>query len=160
YGAPGPAEADTAHAFPTPERLAALPVEALRGLGLSRQKSRALVEAAQVVQAGELDMAGLATLDMAGLATLDDAAAVSRLRELRGVGRWTAEYVLLRGLGRLHIFPGDDVGARNNLVRWLGLPEPLTYESTSAAVACWQPYAGLIYFHLLLNRLDSSGYLA
>jgi DNA-3-methyladenine glycosylase II len=45
-----------------------------------------------------------------------------RLRALRGAGRWTAEYVLLRGFGRLHAFPGDDVGARNNLQRWLGLP--------------------------------------
>jgi DNA-3-methyladenine glycosylase II len=51
---------------------------------------------------------------------LNDAGAVTRLLELRGVGRWTAEYVLLRGLGRTHIFPGDDVGARNNLQRWLG----------------------------------------
>lgn len=43
-----------------------------------------------------------------------------RLRELRGVGRWTAEYVLLRRLGRLHVFPGDDVGAQKSLARWLG----------------------------------------
>jgi DNA-3-methyladenine glycosylase II len=43
------------------------------------------------------------------------------------VGRWTAEYVLLRGLGRLAVFPGDDVGARNNLRRWLGQPVSLDY---------------------------------
>jgi len=38
------------------------------------------------------------------------------------------EYVLLRGLGRLNVFPGDDVGARNNLLRWLGLTGPLDYD--------------------------------
>jgi DNA-3-methyladenine glycosylase II len=37
------------------------------------------------------------------------------------VGCLLAEYVLLRGLGRTHIFPGDDLGARNNLERLLGL---------------------------------------
>ena len=59
-------------------------------------------------------------LDLEGLATLPDGEAIDRLCGLRGVGRWTAEYVLLRGLGRTHVFPGDDVGARNNLQRWLG----------------------------------------
>ena len=38
---------------------------------------------------------------------------------LRGVGRWTAEYTLLRGMGRIELFPGDDIGARNNLERWM-----------------------------------------
>ena len=42
------------------------------------------------------------------------------LLDLRGIGRWTGEYVLLRGLGRINVFPGDDVGARNRLARWLG----------------------------------------
>jgi 3-methyladenine DNA glycosylase/8-oxoguanine DNA glycosylase len=44
---------------------------------------------------------------------------MARLLEIRGVGSWTAEYVLLRGLGRTNVFLGDDVGARNNLARWL-----------------------------------------
>jgi 3-methyladenine DNA glycosylase/8-oxoguanine DNA glycosylase len=43
----------------------------------------------------------------------------ARLLELRGVGRWTAEYVLLRGYGRLHVLRGDDVGAQTRLARWL-----------------------------------------
>jgi DNA-3-methyladenine glycosylase II len=72
-------------------------------------------------------------LDLDELENLDDAAAVARLRSLRGVGRWTAEYVLLRGLGRLHVFPGDDIGARNNLQRWLGILEPLDYDGVQRA---------------------------
>jgi DNA-3-methyladenine glycosylase II len=76
------------------------------------------------------------------------------LRTLRGVGRWTAEYVLLRGLGRLHVFPGDDVGARNNLQRWLGLLEPLDYEGAQRTLAQWAPFQGLVYFHLLLRSLQ------
>jgi DNA-3-methyladenine glycosylase II len=79
---------------------------------------------------------------------------------LRGVGRWTAEYALLRGLGRLHVFPGDDVGARNNLARWLDCRASLDYEGVRAAVRHWQPYAGLVYFHLLLASLAERGTLA
>ena len=90
-------------------------------------------------------------LDLDRLEQLDDATAVARLRTLRGVGRWTAEYVLLRGLGRLHVFPGDDIGARNNLQRWLGLSEPLDYDGVQRTLARWQPFQGLVYLHLLLK---------
>jgi DNA-3-methyladenine glycosylase II len=79
---------------------------------------------------------------------------MERLRSLRGVGRWTAEYALLRGLGRLHVFPGDDVGARNNLQRWLGLLEPLDYEGVQRVLARWQPFQGFVYLHLLLWGLQ------
>ena len=56
-------------------------------------------------------------LNLEELAHLSDDDAVKQLCEIRGVGCRTAEYVLLRGLGRTHVFPGDDVGARNNLQR-------------------------------------------
>jgi DNA-3-methyladenine glycosylase II len=81
----------------------------------------------------------------------------ARLLQLHGVGRWTAEYVSLRGLGRLHVFPGDDVGAQKSLARWLGRPAPLDYRGVATAVQRWQPYAGMLYFHLLLDGLTKSG---
>jgi DNA-3-methyladenine glycosylase II len=59
----------------------------------------------------------------------------------------------------LHVFPGDDVGARNNLARWLGLTPPLDYDAVARAVSRWQPYAGMVYFHLLLDRLEAAGEL-
>jgi DNA-3-methyladenine glycosylase II len=135
-----------AHAFPRPEDLAALKPELLRNLGFSRQKAGAIIELSRAIVAGNLDRDGLVSLD--------DGSAVERLRGLRGVGRWTAEYVLLRGLGRLHIFPGDDVGARNTLQEWLGLRKPLDYAGVRRLTAKWKPYAGLLYFHMLLYRLN------
>ena len=88
---------------------------------------------------------------------LDDKKAVTRLCSLKGVGCWTAEYFLLRGLGRTHIFPGDDVGARNHLQRWLGLPETMNYAEVHKALMRWDGYGGLIYFHLLLKSLTEKG---
>jgi DNA-3-methyladenine glycosylase II len=110
-----------------------------------------MVELARSVAEGDLDLEALAALP--------DDEAVRRLCELRGVGRWTAEYVLLRGLGRSHVFPGDDVGARNNLQRWLRRAKPFDYEGIRRVLAPWDGYAGLVYFHLLLDRLEASGYL-
>jgi len=132
--------------------LAGADPENLRRLGFSRSKGRTLVDLAQGIAQGRLD---LKKLD-----TLDDEQAVKYLEALRGIGRWSAEYVLLRGLGRWRIFPGDDVGARKRLQAWLELPEPLDYQETGRLLARWQPFGGLIYFHLLLSHLVEEGYLA
>ena len=99
-------------------------------------------------------------LDLEKLASLKDEAALESLTRLRGVGRWTAEYVLLRGLGRLHIFPGDDVGVRNKLKIWLKVTQPLDYEGVRRTLTRWEPYGGLIYFLLLLNGLAEQGYIS
>jgi DNA-3-methyladenine glycosylase II len=147
YGAAVPAS--DLHAFPQPLDLARIEPENLRRLQFTRQRALALFELSTAIVEHEFDLEGYASLD--------DEAALTRLLQLRGVGRWTAEYALLRGLGRLHIFPGDDVGARNNLQRWLGLKTPLDYEGTRLVLTKWSPYAGLIYFHLLLDGLAEAG---
>jgi DNA-3-methyladenine glycosylase II len=139
------------HAFPVPTRLVGLAHETLRPLGFSGAKARSIVELAAAISTG--------TFDPATIEALDDREALQALSRLRGVGRWTAEYALLRGLGRLQVFPGDDVGARNNLARWLGCRGPLDYARVQAAVSHWQPFAGLVYFHLLLANLAERGTL-
>jgi DNA-3-methyladenine glycosylase II len=139
------------HAFPDAADLTSATPADLRGLGLSTHKAEYLLELAHGVTDDELNLAVLSTVD-------NDSASAS-LQELRGVGRWSAEYALLRGLGRLGVFPGDDVGARNNLGRLLGLDTPLDYAGVQRAVAQWAPYAGLAYFHLLMERIDDAGWL-
>lgn len=149
YGQTVQIEGSSLHAFPGPHDLAGLEPPALRELGFSLRKAATVIELSRAEVAGHIDLEGLERLT-------DDEVA-SRLTRLDGIGRWSAEYVLLRGLGRLHIFPGDDVGARNNLARWLGLEAPLDYGAVGQAVSRWQPYAGMIYFHLLLDRLAATG---
>jgi DNA-3-methyladenine glycosylase II len=136
-------------AFPSPDDLANLHPQALRDLGFSFRKATTIVELSRDVVSGRVDLEGLEELA--------DDEVVSKLTSLSGIGRWSAEYVLLRGLGRLHVFPGDDVGARNNLARVLNLTAPLDYNAVARAVARWQPYAGMAYFHLLLDRLEAAG---
>lgn len=151
YGLSLKASGETRYAFPKPESLAAATASDLRPLGFSSNKSRALIELASSIAAGQLDLEHIASFD--------DATAISHLLEIRGVGRWTAEYVLLRGLGRVNIFPGDDVGARNNLARWLRLRKELDYGGVRKTLTKWRPYSGLIYFHLLMTSLERSGYV-
>ncbi|MEO8224777.1 MAG: DNA-3-methyladenine glycosylase 2 family protein [Gammaproteobacteria bacterium] len=140
-----------AYAFPTPHDVVQLPPAQYQAIGFSRQKVRALLALARDIEQGNVSVEGLAHED--------DPTARARLLALRGVGRWTAEYVMLRGLGRLNVFPGDDVGAQKNLARWLGRPAPLDYAGVNAVVEKWQPYAGMVYFHLLLDGLSKAGAL-
>jgi DNA-3-methyladenine glycosylase II len=139
------------HGFPRPEDLARVEMEDLRKLGYSRQKARALIDLARMVMEN-----GLA---LEASASFEDSKALERLTALRGVGRWTAEYALLRGMGRIHIFPGDDVGVRNRLQAWMEVKKPLDYEGVLRILQRWKPYGGLIYFHLLLKGLREAGHL-
>lgn len=136
-------------AFPDAQELASLDTDDLKRHGFSSTKARTIIEIAQAVVADRLDLEALHRLE--------DGAAIERLTSLHGIGRWTAEYVLLRGLGRLHIFPGDDLGAHNKLRRLFGIDTPLDYDAVHQLVARWHPYAGVVYFHLLLDSLSHAG---
>jgi len=140
-----------AHAFPRPQDVVHLEPDDFRALGFSLQKGRGIIALAHACSSGEYHDAKLESLD--------NSSVVERLLQLRGIGRWSAEYVLLRGLGRLNAYPGDDVGARNNLKRWLGLRKPLDYDGVRRITRRWRPYAGLVYFHMLLDRLAAAGNL-
>ncbi len=140
------------YAFPCPRDVARKQASRFRALGFSRQKARAMVDLARAITQGRLDLEAFAREP--------DDVIRDRLSVERGVGRWTAEYVLLRGFGRLNVFPGDDVGAQKRLARWLGRARPLDYASVRRAVGPWQPYAGMVYFHLLLDGLAQRHVLA
>jgi DNA-3-methyladenine glycosylase II len=133
------------HAFPRPQDLAEVDIEDLRKMSFSYQKARYITGLAQSIVQGQLHLSEIEPLD--------DQSAVDRLCSLKGVGRWSAEYFLLRGLGRTHIFPADDVGARNHLERWMGLSEKLNYDGVHKLLTPWEGYGGLVYFHLLLKSL-------
>jgi DNA-3-methyladenine glycosylase II len=121
-------------------------------LGFSRQKGRAIGALAREIVQGPLDLETLAVCD--------NAAAAQKLPAPGDIGRWIAEYALLRGLGRLDVFPGDDGGAQQRLRRRLGLRGALDHAAVERLLSPWRPYAGMIYFHWLLDGLDEAGRLS
>jgi len=135
--------------LPAPSALAELDASDLRTLKVSRQKATSAIELSRSVTRRELD---LEALDVQS-----DADVIGTLTRLPGIGRWTADYALLRGLGRLSTFPSNDSGARNGLSRLLGAERPMTYAEVADIVSRWQPYAGMLYFHLLVDGLERSG---
>jgi DNA-3-methyladenine glycosylase II len=146
-------EAAQARSFPSAEAIARSDPDALRTLGLSRQKGEYLIGLAQMA----IDPKDR---DFASIERLADEDAIARLSKIRGVGRWTAEYVMLRSFGRINIFPGDDVGGRNKLFEWLGASDAPTYDGVGKMLERWHPYGGLIYLHLIVNAVVDGGHVA
>lgn len=142
--------AGTLRVFPRPDEVLRLPRTALRNVGFSARKVDTIRELARAAAEGQFE------LDR--FETLDDADVVQALVQRRGIGRWSADYVMLRGLGRLHVFPNADIGALGGLRRFLetagGDDDP------ARALDRWGPDAGMLYFHLLLRGLDERGALS
>jgi DNA-3-methyladenine glycosylase II len=88
----------------TPEAVARLSDDALRGAGLSAAKLAAIRDLTEKVVADEVPLNYLGRLD--------DEAVIERLSTIRGIGRWTAEMFLLFELRRLDVWPVDDLGVR------------------------------------------------
>ncbi len=133
--------------FPSPARFQAADDGALRRAGLSVGKVATLRRAAAALGSGALDEMALErtpTPEAAGI-----------LRELKGIGPWTAAVILLRGLGRLDVFPSNDSGVARSL-RLLVSPAPSAPE-IDQVLAALGPQRGMLYYHLLLARLEARG---
>jgi DNA-3-methyladenine glycosylase II len=92
--------------FPRPAELLTAHADAIRGAGFSGAKVLALRDLAAKTLNGTVPTGRAITL-------LDDEAIVERLVEVRGIGRWTVEMLLIFQLGRPDVLPVDDFGVRN-----------------------------------------------
>jgi len=92
--------------FPRPEDLVDVSDETLRGAGFSRAKVAAIRDLAAKTLAGVVPTSRQ-------IVRLSDDEIVARLTEVRGVGRWTVEMLLIFQLGRPDVLPADDFGVRN-----------------------------------------------
>ena len=134
------------HAFPTAQAVAEARLEALRKCGLSSRKAESLRSLARAIESGEL-----AEGRIAGMNTID---ALRALVELPGIGPWSASLVLLRGLGRLDVFPPGDVGAVRGLSALMHLGSTA---SLGRRVERFGAYRGYLYFCALGGSLLGKG---
>jgi DNA-3-methyladenine glycosylase II len=140
-------------AFPSPEPLADETLPRLRRFRLSRSKAVAIREIARAFAGG--------ALSEEVLGPLSDEDAIARLTALRGVGRWTAEIGLLRGMGRTDIFPAGDLGVVKYLAQGLfghATTSKAKEEDMRRFAERWAPHRGLalVYGYAELNRRKAS----
>lgn len=125
--------------IPDPAQLANASEEALRGAGLSRQKIRYLRDLASKALEGAI---------RPGLASLPDDEVIREVTSVRGIGRWTAEMLLIFCLGRPDVLPADDLGLRKGVQRVYGLPAVPTPEEVRAIAERWRPYRSVATWYL------------
>ena len=134
----------TLYAFPSAERFVAASDETLRAAGLSFAKIAALRSVASELLSGRLDEAMLAARSTPE--------ASARLCEIKGIGPWTAAVILLRGLGRLDLFPENDSGVARILTT-VG-DSKIDLGQTLRVLG---DERGMLYYYLLLARLIAAG---
>jgi len=130
-----------AHQGPTAEQLLRISDEKLRAAGLSGSKLLSLRDLARRAAAGEIPT-------LAEAHRMDDAEIIQRLTEVRGIGRWTAEMLLMFRLGRPDILPVDDYGIRKGFAvafRKRETPAPADVEKRGAR---WRPYRTVASWYL------------
>ena len=120
------------YAFPRAETLATASVEDLRRLKLSYRKAEYLQGVARAARDGT---GGLDCLN-----EKSDEVVVQQVTQLRGVGNWTAQWVLVRGLGRPDALPLGDLALRRIVSSLYFDGEPITDEQLGPFSARWSPW--------------------
>ncbi len=123
----------------TPEAVLRLDVETLMTCGLSRAKARSVTDLSEKVASGDV------RLDRMG--RLSDEAVIDHLIQVRGIGRWTAEMFLLFTLGRLDVWPIDDLGVRVGFAEGWGLPEVPSRLELEGLGDPYRPYRSIVAWY-------------
>ena len=119
--------------FPRPGDLEHVHDDAIRAAGFSRAKVAALRDLAAKALDGTIPSSR-------SIKKLDDAEIIARLVEVRGVGQWTVEMLLIFQLGRPDVLPADDFGVRNGFRHAYRLPELPKPREVLAFGERWRPY--------------------
>jgi 3-methyladenine DNA glycosylase/8-oxoguanine DNA glycosylase len=130
-----------AAAFPAPDAVIAAPDEQLRGCGLSRAKTAAVKDLAAKEKGGHVPA-------LAALRKMDDDAIVEHLTQIRGIGPWTVEMMLIFRLGRPDVLPVHDYGVKNGFRIAYGkraLPSPKALAKHGER---WRPYRTVASWYL------------
>jgi DNA-3-methyladenine glycosylase II len=124
----------------TPEALLRTTDDTLRGIGLSRQKITYLKDLVTQIQGG--------ALQLARLPMHSDAEVMHQLMRVKGIGHWTAEMFLIFALGRLDVFPVDDLGIRKAMQRAYGYKRPPAPVTMHRHARKWIPYRTIATWYL------------
>ncbi|HSE03399.1 MAG TPA: DNA-3-methyladenine glycosylase [Methylomirabilota bacterium] len=127
--------------FPTPEGVVAVDPRKMRRVGFSRAKTRAIKDIARKTRTGLIPT-------RAACHRLTDGELIERLVQVRGVGRWTVEMLLMFTLGRLDVLPVDDFGVREGFKIAYARRKQPTPEQLRRYGERWQPYRSVAAWYL------------
>ncbi len=130
-------------AFPSEEALAGVSLDDLKGCGLSTRKAEYIIGLARRIVEGSLNLA-----EMKGMSDED---ARAYCMDIRGLGPWAADYILIRGLGRADVVPADDLGLQKLIGFYLGDGGRMTTKQVRKAMEPFTPYRGIAAFYMMVH---------
>jgi DNA-3-methyladenine glycosylase II len=137
----------TYYAFPTPNKLSKLEREDLRGGGLSFRKAEYVIGLSKCIEEGKIDLNKLKTKNTTDI--------IQELLKIRGIGVWTAELGVIRGLHRLVALPADDIGLRRVVAHYYIEDKPISGDELRRIAKVWGKWNGLAAFYLIVADLMS-----
>jgi DNA-3-methyladenine glycosylase II len=144
FGIPVRVNGETIYTFPEPAVLARARVGELRRMQLTIRKAEYIVGLARRVISGELDLTSLGTRPNGDV--------IESLTAVRGLGRWTAEWFLARGLGRGDVCPAGDLAVRKAFAHFYNRGRALSESASRRRAARWGPHQNLAVHYLLAGQ--------
>jgi DNA-3-methyladenine glycosylase II len=130
-------------AYPTPQRLASVSIEEFRQCGLSYRKAEYIKGASQLITDGKLNLEKLKNYE-------SSEKIIRELDRIRGIGVWTAELTMLRGMQRLEALPADDLGLRRVISRYYRDRKVISSAEARQIAESWGEWKGLAAYYLVV----------
>lgn len=134
-------EGEKYFAFPEPEALAQAKPKEIRKLGLSIRKAEYIINVSQKVAQGKLDLEKMKNWEMKRV--------LETLTKIRGLGPWTVEYMMCRGMGRYEALPANDMGLRISLTKFLDKKERVSEKEVRKFLDHFGEHKGYAAFYLI-----------
>ena len=144
FGAPVAVGSSAVYAFPEPDVLARADVSELRAMQFTVRKAEYIVGLARQIASGELDVESMARQSNAGV--------IGALTAVRGLGRWTAEWFLARGLGRGDVCPAGDLGVRKAFAHFYNRGREMSEDAIRRRSAAWGTHQNVAVHYLLAGQ--------
>ncbi len=129
------------YCYPTPDILATIPIEVFRSCGLTTRKSEYIRDISMKILHGEIDLENMKLMN-------DTKEIIDILCTFRGIGRWSAELILLRGFHRYDAFPAADIALRRMIGERFCGGRKISAEDAQEIAHTWGRWKGLISFYL------------
>jgi DNA-3-methyladenine glycosylase II len=146
FGARLEIDGESYFAFPTPQGIAVASIAEIQQVGLSQRKAEYIQNAAQIIANGKLNLEDMKTQK-------DAEPIIAELDEIKGIGVWTAELTMLRGMQRLDALPADDFGIRRVISTCYCGGTPIKAGEARKIAEAWGRWKGLAAFYLIIAEV-------
>lgn len=143
FGDPLSLDTGVYYGYPTPQKLASTSLEQIRKCGLSTRKAEYIRDISRMVAEGKLNLEAFKRYK-------DVNKIIEELDEIKGIGIWTAELTIVRGMQKYEAIPADDLGLRRTISHFYCKDRKITGDEARRIAEKWGKWKGLASFYLIV----------